>query len=639
MLHSPKLRIAPQLALSRVERWLNPQQWLAAARNWTQRFRPVRVGSRGRTVASIVFVCALALSCRDDVVAPKVSPEVAPSYVLLDGTTVTTRDVPELTMDLPPAPRPWDQSDSALVEAVRTANNRAFVAFKNAESPRVGETPRMERQEAWRPEVIVKKGTRAGVRGTSAHAGLTVLKARGASVISYYDAIAVAYVNIEPSLAGELRSHPLFDYIEPALAKYELAVASPTFLTAPTKASSLDEIVPWGISAVRAPQAWSLSTGSGARLLIIDTGHQQDHEDLAGVSSSNCFGTEGGCDDAFPVPHGTWVSGVALSRDNALGVVGVAPGVSGNDVYYWGACNNFLPGFGGGCHEEDISAALNWAAGNLGPLGVINLSLGSPTPSLGISNAVAGAWAAGHVIIAAAGNNASNTTFYPAAYSNVVGVSGLNQDLSFAAQGTTASVCNGGYSNYGEHVDLSGPFDVLTTQPTSSYGYVCGTSFATPHVAGAALTVRAANPSMNNGEVVGQLLYTAQDLGAPAYDIYTGRGIIRTDLAAGLYSVSLTASLVSQHPQLTWTSVPLATQYRIYRRIFRDGVGSDYELWSTTTGTTFTDIMFASSFFGYNTWPATGTAVNYHVTAVSSGGFESSWGTDATFIPIGEPPG
>ena len=33
-----------------------------------------------------------------------------------------------------------------------------------------------------------------------------------------------------------------------------------------------------------------------------------------------------------------------------------------------------------------------------------------------------------------------------------------------------------------------------------------------------------------------------------------------------------------------------------------------------------------------------GVAVSYHVTVVSSGGFESSWQTSATFIPIGEPP-
>jgi len=254
-----------------------------------------------------------------------------------------------------------------------------------------------------------------------------------------------------------------------------------------------------------------------------------------------------------------------------------------------------------------------------------------------LSNAVAAAWAAGHVIVASAGNRMSNTAVYPAAFSNVVGVSGLNQNLTFAAQGSTAAVCGDSYSNYGTHVDLSGPFDAYTTAP-NDYVTKCGTSFATPHVAGTALLVWAVNPTWDNGQVVNQIVFTAQRLGGGPYNTQTGSGIVRADLAAGLYKVTLSASLVSQEPQLTWNSVPLAAEYRIYRRIFIDGVGSDYELWATTTATTWTDIMLSSSFYGYQAYPASGTAVSYHVTAVSSGGFESSYGTYATFIASGEVP-
>lgn len=386
---------------------------------------------------------------------------------------------------------------------------------------------------------------------------------------------------------------------------------------------------------MRAPQAWALTTGAGSRLLIIDTGHQQNHEDLAGVSGSNCFGSEGGCSEG-DYPHGTWVSGVLVARDNSLGVVGVAPGISSTDVYYYGAC----PHVGGQCITQQLIDAFDWAATNLGSGSVVSISPYAFASNSGVSNAVAGAWAAGNVIVAAAGNDnvSPGDSVFPAAYSNVIGVSGINQDSSFAGPSTTATACGGSYSNYGNHVDLAGPFDAYTTEPTNSYSTRCGTSFATPHVAGTALLIRAANPTWANTEVVSQLIYTAKHLSGNPYDTHTGYGIVRADLAVGLYGVSLSASLVSGKPRLSWSSIPLASEYRIYRRIFRNGVGGAYELWATTSNSNWTDLMPSSSFYGYGTWPASGTAVNYHVTAVSSGGFESSWGTSATFIPIGEPP-
>jgi subtilisin family serine protease len=282
---------------------------------------------------------------------------------------------------------------------------------------------------------------------------------------------------------------------------------------------------------------------------------------------------------------------------------------------------------------------LNWAASNLGSKGVINMSIVSPTYSTIVANAVAAAWTAGHVMVAAAGNTASNSVKYPAAYSNVIGVSGVNQNMSFAGSGSTIAACNGSYSNYGSFVDIAGPFDAYTTAPTNAYTTICGTSFATPHVAAAALIARAAHPSWENTEVSSQLTYyTAQRLNGGGYSSYTGYGVVRADLAAGLYAVSLSAALVSQKPKLTWDAVPLAAQYRIYRRIFRSGVGGAYEHWATTTSTSWADIMLSSSFFGYGTWPASGTAIEYHVTVVTGAGFESSWGMSATFIPIGEPP-
>ena len=64
--------------------------------------------------------------------------------------------------------------------------------------------------------------------------------------------------------------------------------------------------------------------------------------------------------------------------------------------------------------------------------------------------------------MASAGNFMSNTPVYPAAYTDVIGVSGVNADKSFAASGTTGCFS---YSNYGSHVDLSAPFTANSTRP------------------------------------------------------------------------------------------------------------------------------------------------------------------------------
>jgi hypothetical protein len=39
----------------------------------------------------------------------------------------------------------------------------------------------------------------------------------------------------------------------------------------------VSEVIPANVDTVKAPLAWPYSTGSGARLLIIDTGHDRGH--------------------------------------------------------------------------------------------------------------------------------------------------------------------------------------------------------------------------------------------------------------------------------------------------------------------------------------------------------------------------
>jgi subtilisin family serine protease len=191
---------------------------------------------------------------------------------------------------------------------------------------------------------------------------------------------------------------------------------------------------------------------------------------------------------------------------------------------------------------------------------VINMSFGGTGYDQGEANAVAQAWNYNIVLVATAGNNGGPTIVYPANYSNVIGVSGVLPDKSFAS----TSPCNGASSNHGSDVDLAAPFYALSTVPggyDDESGGWCGTSMATPHVSGTAALVRAHNPSWTNQQIVNQLFNTAEDLGAPGRDDYFGYGLVDAANALGIapppppLTVSITGpSQITHKGTYTWTA-------------------------------------------------------------------------------------
>ncbi len=104
---------------------------------------------------------------------------------------------------------------------------------------------------------------------------------------------------------------------------------------------------------------------------------------------------------------------------------------------------------------------------------VINLSWGSETDSGFVANAIAYAQSRGAVVVAAAGNEPTGHTIYPAAYQGVVAVAALD-----ASGKPWAS------SNYGSFVDVAAPgtatMPVGYQGPAGSYA---GTSIASAYVA------------------------------------------------------------------------------------------------------------------------------------------------------------
>lgn len=601
-------------------------------------------------IAGTVLLIASGCS-EDNVPGPDVALAPAPATFQSAAGTFRVIDVPALKMGLPDQPRDYDVGDTALVSALERSGGRASIGIKDPRTMALFATARMERHDRITPRAS-RKGIRAAINSGAAVAALEFLTAKGVTVLRYYERIGVADVEMNPELGPILRSSPFVDYIQPDLAKREL-FAGPIAAFAPRSSSSSPQTTPWGIALVRAPEAWGLTSGVGSRLLIIDTGHERGHEDLPFIDQSRCLGSYGGCDDVLPRPHGTHVGGIATALNNDRGVIGVAPGVAASDVYYWGACSNENPpvasapttcggdpatcNTGAGCDGSEIKTALTWAAANLGSRGVVNMSFGGADDDLDEANAIADAWEAGLVLVAAAGNGGANDVVYPAAHPNVIGVSGLLPDKSFASSGAPC-VMSG--SNWGTHVDIAAPWYAFSTAIGNDYATACGTSFATPHVAAIALLMRSANPGLSNEEISFNLTDTAEPLGVGRPNAQFGYGLPRADRAVGFFRILATAGTTrAGEPKLSWQPVPAAVKYRIYRRVTSSS-SSDawpaYQVWAEVTATSYVDQSTnVSAYFGYNMWPSSGEGVSYYVVAVSATGEETAMARFSTWIPSG----
>jgi subtilisin family serine protease len=491
----------------------------------------MRQAKQAVTFVRSVLLLATAAACSDLPVGPPTPPtpassESAPAF---NASSRTARDVPAVRIDLPPAPRPWDRDPAALETAVSAVGGYAVVAFKEPGSARALAT-----------------GNRGAVTAGTVRAGVELLERNGVEVLELLDAIGAARVRIPGQAAARLAAHPLVDFVEPR--QYAELQA---------------QTIPWGITMVGAPAFWTATgvTGAGAKIEIVDTGHQQNHVDLPAVPTANCAGTYGGCDDGG-VWHGTHVLGIVAARNNTDGVVGVAPGITGANTYMYGACDSYS------CATDQIAAGINAGIWNAH---IINLSLGGTAYDAGMATAVANAWSAGIVIVAAAGNNISNTTFYPAAYTNVVGVSGVNSDKTFAASGTTG--CSG-YSNYGAHVDISAPFSAYSTIGINTYGTLCGTSMAAPHVTGVAALLKSQNPTWTNQQIVDSLYARAEDRGTVGKDVYFGHGIVRVTSPLPRANITGPTSITTAGTYTWYANASGGNGTYTYNWEYREGTGA-----------------------------------------------------------------
>lgn len=264
----------------------------------------------------------------------------------------------------------------------------------------------------------------------------------------------------------------------------------------------------------RATEAWDELPASPPIVVgIVDTGIDTTHEDLResiwknpgetgldGNGSDKRFngidddgngfvddwfgwdfvGPGGDLADNSPLPghpHGTHVGGlVGAVINNEVGVAGTAPNVKiipikvGGDSPFARSVSRTADGI---LYAASVGAK------------IINCSFGSASPSMADEEVVNTATRLGSLVVCAAGNDALNRAFYPAAYPASLSVAATNNrdELAF-------------FSNRHSTVDVSAPGDqILSTFPENGYDFLDGTSMSAPIVAAIAAMVAMTTPN------------------------------------------------------------------------------------------------------------------------------------------------
>ena len=292
----------------------------------------------------------------------------------------------------------------------------------------------------------------------------------------------------------------------------------------------------YGPALVNAPDAWDATTGSADVILaVIDSGLDAGHPEFAGRVLSGKDYVDGSLPAQDACGHGTHVAGIAAAAgNNAQGVAGIAWNIKILPV-------RVLDKTCGGSFA-DVAAAILWSVNH--GADVINLSLGSASPSTLMENATYWAYDRGVTVVSSAGNSGGTPIYYPARYPWVISVGSVDSATVRAAS-----------SSYGSDLDLMAPgVDVFSTTPRTAfelekapyhadrtYGYLSGTSMAAPHVSGAVALMLSAYPAKfdHPDKVTEALTATAQDLEAAGKDNNTGYGLLQ--IAAALaYTPTIT---------------------------------------------------------------------------------------------------
>jgi serine protease len=321
----------------------------------------------------------------------------------------------------------------------------------------------------------------------------------------------------------DLRATGRYAWVEPDLVRYASVTASDPYYD-----------VQWNFDAINLESAWDYSTGRGAVVAVIDTGLSTAGRD---TPMNIAAGWDWVGDDSDPSDengHGTHVAGtIAQATNNAYGVAGIAYNAT---IMPLRVLNRSGSGY-----TSDVILALEWAADN--GADVVNMSLGSSSPSDSEEVACDAARDAGLLLFAAAGNDGGTGIDYPAAYESVIAVGATNAADELAYYSDTGPeldlVAPGGdtTANLNGDAYVDGVLQETFSRRTWGLYFYQGTSMATPHAAGVAALLVAADAT--GTEALACMKESARDLGDAGRDDTYGYGLV--DATAALERCGATA--------------------------------------------------------------------------------------------------
>ncbi|WP_369779134.1 type VII secretion-associated serine protease mycosin [Streptomyces sp. R33] len=295
--------------------------------------------------------------------------------------------------------------------------------------------------------------------------------------------------------------------------------------TAPPAAADAIRDRQWGLTALRAEEAWGTTRGNGVTVAVLDTGVDATHPDLAGqvLDGADLIGMGAGRGDRAWARHGTAMAGIIAGHGHGAnrrqGVLGIAPQAKILPIRV--ILEEGDPGRAKARENKGgaLAEGIRWAADH--GAHVINLSLGDDSDSAhheaAEDEAVQYALAKGVVVVASAGNGGrqGDHASYPAAYPGVIAVTAVDRGGKKAA-----------FSTRNWYATVSAPgVDVVIADPDRSYYEGWGTSAAAAFVSGVVALVKAAHPDLSPAQIKKLLEDTASDAPPGGRDDSRGHGL------------------------------------------------------------------------------------------------------------------
>lgn len=391
-------------------------------------------------------------------------------------------------------------------------------------------------------------------------------------------------------MVGIYNNDPDVEYAEPNYIAYALMTPNDPYY-----------VYQWHLynpqyGGINVEKAWDISTGTGVTVAVIDTGVAYENYGLrykqAPDLANTCFvqGYDFVNNDAHPNDdnsHGTHIAGtIAQSTNNGVGVAGIAFKVCIMPV-------KVLDKRGSGTYDW-IANGIYYAADH--GANVISISLGGPSPSTTLENAIKYAFDKGVTIVAAAGNDGMNgAPSYPAAYdAYIIAVGATRYDEARSPYSTTGGyvdiVAPGGDLNVDQNGDgykdgvLQNTFNPNTKNPSDfGYWFLQGTSMATPHVSGVVALILQKNPTWSPADVREDLEKTTEDKGASGWDPEYGWGVVDAYAALNYVKGCTSDTDCNDNNVCTTDSCDATTKQCVFTPL-SNGTLCDDELFCTING-------------------------------------------------------